>query len=338
MSACDQGTPTLEPGRVPLHVVATYPADGDGLDCATTDPACGVPVDTSIEIAFDRFVLPATAVRQSLSLSSGGAGSCRIAGAPSPDVCFEPKYDVVERVVSFRLVPGARLLPGVLYTAELVMPGDEQPFGFRAFDGASIAETDKPLRFSFRTSSATSTPAPPEAVPDCTHVLGIFARPSGAAGSPPTCAGGNCHSKDEHRMGLRLDSAFGLVTTAIGKVAHETDLAPHAGEPIDNPPRFGLEMPVIDPGRPDTSYLLYKLLVNDRNYAGCTTHYPRLFPDGACAPPSAEERERLREWFVRGQPMPLREPADAPGWNVTADDIRDIQRFIAGGASTAGCH
>lgn len=282
-------------------------------------------------------------MRQSLYVSSGQAGQCRVAGRPSPDICFEPKYDVVERVVSYRLVPGATLLPGVLYTVELVVPGGEQPFGFRAFDGAALDEGDKPLRFSFRTStSGLSSQTPAEEVPTCSAILGgIFARPSGPGAAPPTCAGGTCHGGPTPRMGLSLDSRFGLVTTAIGHVAHETDLGPHAGTPIDNPPRFGLAMPIIDPGRPDTSYLLYKLLVNDRNYGDdtqrCTSHYKVPLPDGTCLPPSPEERERLRDWFVRGEPMPLREPPDSPGWSVTQDDLRAIQRFIAAGAPINNC-
>ncbi len=100
-------------------------------------------------------------------------------------------------------------------------------------------------------------------------------------------------------------------------------------------------MPIIDPGRPDTSYLMYKLLVNDRNYGDgaerCTTRHQVPLPDGACLPPSPAETERLRDWFVRGQAMPLRDPPDSPGWSVTQDDLRAIQRYIAAGASTDHC-
>lgn len=318
----------------PLHLVATWPADGAGLDCDASDPDCGVPLDSPIELRFDRYLLPATAVRQSLLVSTGQA-SCRLARPPAPAVCFEPEYDVLERVVSFRLVPGAELLPGVLYTVELVVPGDEQPYGFRAFDGASLLEASAPLRFSFRTATVRAPPVAPEPIPTCADVVdGIFGAPSGAA-----CA--TCHAGDAPPLGLRLDSKSGLIETALGRVARETDLAPHAGRALDAPPRFGLAMPIIAPGRPDTSYLLYKLLVNDDNYGAgperCATAHRVPLPPGECLPPSARERERLREWFVLGQPMPLAAPPAAPARHLELHELRAIQRYIAGGARTDGC-
>ncbi len=57
-----------------------------------------------------------------------------------------------------------------------------------------------------------------------------------------------------------------MLSTAIGRVAHQTDLGTTTGEVLENPARMGIDMLIIDPGRPDNSYLLYKLIVRPENY------------------------------------------------------------------------
>src|SRR5687767_629650 len=99
-------------------------------------------------------------------------------------------------------------------------------------------------------------------------------------------------------------------------------------------------MPRVDPGRPDSSYLLYKLLAAPENYSGaddpdpCATRYENLAVDPAtCVPASADENERLRAWFLRGLPMPRTSSADAePAW-LTREELRAVQAWIQGGAS-----
>ncbi len=92
-------------------------------------------------------------------------------------------------------------------------------------------------------------------------------------------------------------------------------------------------MPIIDPGRPDNSYLLYKLIVRPENYRRsaddldlCGSEY-RVAEDETCLPPSEPERVRLREWFVRGEPMPLTGPDIA----LDRERLQAIQRFIEPG-------
>jgi hypothetical protein len=87
-------------------------------------------------------------------------------------------------------------------------------------------------------------------------------------------------------------------------------------------------MPIIDPDRPENSYLMYKLLLRPEAYlpggpSDCTE-------PGSCVPPDPEELDRLREWFVRGEPMPEAPPGES---FVDHEALATLQAFIAAGAS-----
>jgi hypothetical protein len=314
-------------------VVTTYPSDGQGLDCNAGATGCGVPRNTDVELRFDRYLLPSTAIRQSLFVYSG---------AQSNAVFLEPKYDVIERVIDYRLPAGTKLTPNLVYTVELLSPGDAAANGFRAFDGAPLAPGPVPLTFAFRTGTQTAPAPKAQAVPTCADVLAIFRRPSPSV----ACAGSSCHSPPG-RGGLDLSSKFGLVTTAVGRVASETAVGPRVDVPLENPgsppgdTRTGVQMPVIDSGRPENSYLLYKLLRKPGNFGSaaqrCTSAYAVAFPPGQCLPPSSAESTRLREWFVTGQAMPLHEDPSLPDPHLQLADLRTIQNWIAGGAATDNC-
>ncbi len=113
---------------------------------------------------FDRYLDPSTAVRQAMVVYSGSEDNA---------VFLEPQYDLVERVVRYRHFSGLTFTPGVLYTVELIVPSTGHPDGFRAFDGAPIAEGEAPLRFNFRTRESTAPEPPPR----------IHSRLSGHAGA-----------------------------------------------------------------------------------------------------------------------------------------------------------
>jgi hypothetical protein len=277
-----------------LRVVATEPADGAGLDCERSAPDCGVPTDTTLTVRFDRFLRPDTAIRQSIVLFTGDRGN--LTPPPSntrPELV--PEYDLVERSVRYRLPPGFTLRAGALYTVELPLASDDQPFGFRAFDGAPLA-SDRALRMSFRTAAGPGPAVAPLAVPSCDELLALL--------SP--CASSGCHGSREPSippsMGLALDSWDALARTALGKPAHQTEVGATIGQSAQAPVRFGANMPVIDEGRPDNSYLMYKLLLSPDVYLpgpgeSCA--------EGArCEPPDPAELVRLAEWFVRGEAMP----------------------------------
>jgi hypothetical protein len=275
-----------------------------------------VPTNTDIVFRFDRYLRPATAVRQSVDVYTG-----------SPNVwagVLLPEYDVVERTVVYRLTQA--LEPGTLYTVRLRAPSEESSFGFQAFDGAPLEEGEAPLQFNFFTRrSATGVPGVPlEPVPSCTRIAELF-RDAG-------CTAANCHGGSAPPMGLALDSMEQL-ERAVGRVARQAELGAAVGQPLRNPRRFGLQMPLLDPGQPGNSYLFYKLLLSERSHwlsdsdpAVCNSRYQ--VPLGpTCLTPEDSESVRLREWFVRGDPMP------PWGTALFRADLREIQRFIAGGAN-----
>jgi hypothetical protein len=284
-----------------------------------------VPVNTTIELRFDRLLLPSTATRQSILLYTGSPNNQPGSGGK----VLVPTYDVVERVVRYRLPDGVTLAPRTYYTVELPVPVEKNDFGFRAFDGAPIAATRLPLSFGFYTSAVEEAVPPDEPAPDCSEVLTFFSSQPGEG----ACT--NCHNPERAPHGLDLSSGKALLETAINRVAHETDLGTKTGTVLENPSRMGIGMPLIEPGRPDNSYLLYKLIVRPENYRrsaedpdDCASDF-RAPVDDSCPPPSEAERERLREWFVRGDPMPLTGPEVA----LDRSRLKAIQRFIRAGAS-----
>ncbi len=136
-------------------------------------------------------------------------------------------------------------------------------------------------------------------------------------------------------MGLDLGSGQGLLGTAISRVAHQTDVEASAGVPTQVPSRFGQGMPIIDPGRPDNSYLVYKLVINRASFGPdpCGASAYSVALAGVCLPASAAETDRLRDWFVRGEPMPPPET----GFSLVAEDVRLVERWILDGAPTTDC-
>jgi hypothetical protein len=326
MGACDVGVPSSEAAVGPdLHVVASLPSDGDGLGCsAGLDPECGVPINTPLEFRFDRHLLPSTAVRQSIAIQSGNDAEIDL---------LEPHYDLVERVLRYTL-PGLR--EAARYSVHLPVPDEHQyGFGFRAFDQAGLSRTGSaPLAFSFRTQASNQPPpSSVEPIPTCREALAVFRRGG--------CSTGLCHGSDGScpdpclpSMGLDLGSREGLIATALGRVARQTDTEGHSGVTLDNPSQFGVGMPILDRGRPDNSYLLYKLLIHPAAYGpdpcGPSDHQVELHDQ--CLAPSHEEIERLRNWFVRGEPMPR-----VGGFSLKLEDLRQLERWIAGGTRTGDC-
>lgn len=319
---CDAGPKDFEQSPPALNLVGSNPAPEQGTDCSSQGPEdCGVPIDTDITFRFDRYILPSTAVRQSFVIYTGSPANA----VP----IWEPYYDIVERVVHFEPPSGQVLEPGTLYTIELRSAETRSEFGFRAFDGAPLADGGLPIQFNFRTrrSEERSRTVLVREPVDCGRALEIF--------SEAGCATQGCHGGQNPAMGLLLDSVKGLVETAISKVAHQTERGAESGVVLRDPTRFGIQMPVIDPGQPGNSYVLYKLLRNPLSHrlsadrAGfCETRYSAELGD-ECLRPSEQELARLREWFVLGSAM----PRDAPGARaVYRDELDELARFIAAGA------
>jgi hypothetical protein len=302
--------------------VAIYPPDGAGEDCGSDPPdSCGVPTNGPIELRFDRYLLPKTAsalafgtpnARQSISLFSGTRGN---------GIFLAPAYDVLERVVRFTPSFGGQLLPDTVYQVELPLPEkDPEGFGFRAFDGAPLEKGPVPLKWSFRTARAATPVVAAAEPPSCEQAVQIFAQGG--------CSVATCHAGRDAPLGLSLATTRDVLVTAISRVAHETSTSGTPGTVLQDPPRFGTGMPIIDPGTPSMSYLVYKLLENPGNFGpdrGCSeTLYKVPLPAGTCLLAPEAERTRLAGWFVDGDSMPPGKEALAAG----VADLRTLLQFI----------
>jgi hypothetical protein len=337
---CDVGKADLAPAQGPkLRLVAAYPLAGEGLDCELdSGPDCGVPTDAAIELRFDRYLLPSTVVRQSIAVYSGTREHWAF---------LRPQYDLIERVVRYRLPDSGSWLRGLRYNVELLVATDEEPYGLRAFDGAPLTERGSvPLKFSFRTRTGDPPPADPhEPAGGCEETARVLTKggchsavchqsvPSDDCEGKAARAGSSGLCVDIPRMGLDLSSTEAIIATAIEEVAHQTETGPSGGVALENPDRFGVQMPVVDPGRPSNSYLIYKLL-RDPAVLGnspCTSRY-RVALEGECPDPSAQERERLREWFVLGDAMALGRPGA-----LERRDLEMLLDWIRSGAPTVEC-
>ena len=346
LGGCDHGTPDLGRAHGPdLKVVATYPLAGQGLEC-THDSLddCGVPAGTNLELRFNRFLDPATATRQSVNVYTGTEDLW---------VFLRPRYDLLERVVVYELALPAEMQQAVRYNVRLPIPTEDDG-GFRAFDGAPLTEQGSAdLDFSFRFQTGPVAAADDvETTPECATAgqLVIAAEEVFTRGG---CASAVCHQPTASvgcgpgyarasagepcvgipRMGLDLSSIRGILATAIGQVAHQTETGASSGVTLENPDRFGVQMPIIDPGRPGNSYLLYKLLLHPAVFSddSCTSAYD-VRPAGPCPTPPSGELLRLGEWFVLGGAM----PADT-GSGLRLQDLRTLQAWIQAGAPTTGC-
>jgi len=280
----------------------------------------------TFEVRFDRYLLPSTAVRQSFFVYTGDPSNAIPGGNDLP--ALSPRYDLVERVVSYELPTGALLQPNTLYTAELVVPLDETASGFRAFDFAPL-EGDRNVKIEFLTSNQRKTASPAEPTGTCFAAARTFADHCDSAG---------CHNANDRRMDLDLSDANTVAFTAIGRVAHQAETGPKTGVPLQNPDRFGVGMPRIDPGRPDNSYLMYKLVTAPENYWAsretpslCRTRHLAAVGLDTCVPATLDENERLRAWFLRGLAMPRAVGENSPSFLVRSE-LESIESWIRAGA------
>jgi hypothetical protein len=304
-----------------------------------------LPANGRIELAFDRYLLPASITRQSFPLHDL---QLRVY---TPNVAYDP----VARIVT--ITPMQPLLADQTY--ELVI----DPNGLRSIDGATIDPQFATIAFPV-TASATEPASP--TVDFCKDISPIFTNkcsvsschgPPGAANDPASGAA----------AGLRLDSIEGIAATAIGRVAQGSNTGPRAS-PQPAGRVFGVDMPIIDPGTgaaggdPANSWLMYKLLLavpassSSTNATSCdggavvptdvsTAHQgvPPGFSDAAHDP----ARTILSDYVI-GREMPFPPTPGTPDQNtqtLTVDELERVSRWIgqprAAGEgllpSTCGC-
>jgi hypothetical protein len=291
----------------------------------------GVPLNRPLRFRFDQFLRPESVSRQSLRVT-GGTIDPMTGGSVAGNEFIEPFYDLLERVVVFRLPDGERWVPRTRYTITLWQPSSNNGAGFRSIDGTELAAG---LTIGFVTGDADdpAEPPPPPRVSYCGRCVdGAFL--PGAREALQSCASAGCHDEQGPTppLGLRLGSRASLEASALSLPALETLTGPGVRSVQRNGPIFGVNMPRIDPGNPGSSYLLYKMLLRPDAYApaGDLALPPSL------AAPSIEgegrlgdlETQNLREAFVSGAPMP---PPEGPAPGI--ERLRLLQAWIASGAA-----
>jgi hypothetical protein len=256
VAACDAPpSGTLPPDT--LHVLETIPSAPDGGRGEH-------PIGPPLRVRFDRLLAPSTIDRAQLRVTTGGLQA--FGGI---------RYDVLRRELSLFVNPND-LRPGLEY----VLTVDT---GLRGWDGSAL---EAPVVVRFRPTARE--PVEAEAVPSLRRdVAPIFAS---------SCAGGGCHGGDDPAMGLDLRSPAAIRATSLGVMARQRgDRA--ALENLD--PRWSA-LPRIDPGivsgrgRPEYSYLVYKLLGEGPIWGA------RMPLRGA--PLSDDEMRLVLDWVSAGAP------------------------------------
>jgi hypothetical protein len=309
--ACDAGQRDVDvpfPGAAPLRVIAVNVATSKTL-----------PADGAIEISFDRLLKPASAVRQSFVLRDAFG-----ANVDPPLVTYEPVTRTL-RIASPR-PPGVEwLLPDQPYVLALGIPRDgEELGGFRAVDNATL-ETRAARVFAFTATRATGTRAEPN-IAYCTHIEPLLRA---------RCA--RCHRADDATSGLDLASAAGI-TASLGRTARVLASQGNANAGTAPGRIFPGDMPILTPGNPAQSFLLYKVLLrppapDETSVPPCggTPYEPRRPGVAYLSDLGPTDREALRD-LTPGGVMPP-EGHDA----LTHRERVALSDWIASGAPTRTC-
>ncbi len=300
-AGCDPGPATDASREVgpPIHVIASNVSGSKPL------PATG-----SIELAFDRLLLPESITRQSFL----------VAGFSPPPL---PSYDPVTRIVT--IAPLAPLVVGQTYELKIKTPqSDSDLSGLRAIDGATIDPKEAIIPFMV-VAPPTTTIVTAANVVFCASVRPILSA---------NCTASICHGGFAPAAGLQLDDPKLLAQTAIGKVAHGANSGP-TSNPQPAGLRFGVDMPIIDPGQngtgnPGNSFLIYKLLL-----AEIPPGSPGATPidDPGWKPLSDAERTVLGS-YVDGREMPFPAgPKSSVSAGLSTADMDTLSLWIAQGAT-----
>jgi len=200
------------------------------MDCDAYSPNCGVPANRPLTFQFDRWLLPSTAVRQSISVYAAHSTSTSF---------MLPRYELLTRTVTYW--PSGALAPGLVYVLSIENSATHpNGWGFAAYDGRALARATIPDDIVFRTRNVD----PVHALPSTPM---RFCRDALAAFTEAGCTAANCHrtrDAESSPAGLRLDRASGL-KDALGRVARATDRAGTSGKMSVNSERFGMNLPVI---------------------------------------------------------------------------------------------
>jgi len=255
-------------------------------------------------------------------------------------------YDPVTMTVSLSnpSPPLAWLTAGQKYRVVVNVPSFEggTSAGLLAIDGATLAA---PVTLVFTAGAPADPPfAGPPSIPFCGTVLdGIFKQDCSFCHTRPQDAGlvtlpDAGFNVTQPPLGLDLSSAEGVRSTAVGQVADESNTGPLArpatpslGEP------FGIDMPILAPGEPGNSWLLYKVILANPAPADAETiggdSGVVTYGQGTKLPASQAELGRLAA-YILGQAMPYQVPGQGTNPTLTAGDLVRLSTWIAQGAIT----
>ena len=234
----------------------------------------------------------------------------------SPDLAPVVVYDPIARTVTLLPPKQPWLTEGQPYTLILGIPeGDAEQGGVRAIDRATLwADQKREIAFIVGPKSgATIEPS----VSFCRDVLPIFT----AKCSQPTCHGNG----EVAAASLVLDTSAGVGATALNRIAQGSNTGGRSSGAPSSGKLFGVDMPIVDPGNPGNSWLMYKIdLARSPTLAqpvpnfACTNGllepevkfaFSPLVPQAQHA---ADEIERsILEDFILGREMPF--PVATPG-------------------------
>lgn len=309
---------------------------------ANVGPDRKLAQNDSIQIAFDRFLLPSTVIRQSFVL----VDSFNKAVA-SPLVAYDP----VTRVVTLSN-PNTNGDPWLLvdqpYKVVFPVPaGSDDQSGVRAIDRATL-DPAVLHQIGFQVAAPRSDLPKETTIRFCRDVLPVLQLRCTQSGCHNTPEGGGSRPV----QGLVLATSVGVLNTAINRASVEANTGPLAG-PGRAPGRvFGVDMPIVAPGNPSNSWLMYKLLlappqdapqepVRQERCDGTTGPDPGvpLAPLTSYLPLTADERARLGNKMVGNQMPYPPEPGnpDNKSENLTFDELQRVRAWITQGAVVEEC-
>lgn len=306
-AACDQGVQHDQvPYGPPIHVV--------DANIGATQP---LAVDDPIQISFDRYLNPLTVTRQAFALRDA------FNQAPvNPTVAYDP----VRRVVTLSNPSEGKpwLIVGQPYKVIISAAASPDDLALRSIDGSGLTKT---VVLGFFAAPARGRPKDP-VMSFCRDVFPIL----------ESC--NQCHFPAEAGgkpwAGLDLFTESGIERTAKNRVSQATNTgARSTGAPPG--PIFGIDMPIIDPGNPGNSFLIYKLLLRapEERSTTCITP-PQVVPnwDVATLPRDDDEADNLAN-VIPGRAMP---PFTAKDPRAVSDaQLERLRLWIQQGATVESC-